>query len=51
MKNPDEKVNIEAFNVKKKKLYFGGGWGGGAEVTDLYVIITEIYHPKLYSKR
>ena len=29
MKNPDEKVNIEAFNVKKKKLYFGGGWGGG----------------------
>ena len=34
MKNPDEKVNIEAFDVKKKtKLY----WGGGGEVTDLYV--------------
>ena len=28
MKNPDEKVNIEAFDVKKKtKLYWGGGGG------------------------
>ena len=39
MKNPDEKVNIEAFgDTKKLHLAGGGGGGGGGEgVTRLFI--------------
>ena len=48
MKNPDEEVNIGAFDPKK--LYIRGGGGGGGGVAGLLTytwVITEIYHPTL----
>ena len=48
MKNPDEEVNIGAFDPKKLYIRGGGGWGG---VTHLYMSNNRNISSNVNSKR